>query len=179
MGLIIGPRGNTQKRMQAETNTRIAVRGKGAQGVPGVATLVLQAADVGWRCFFCIAQQWWCAAPAWAREQLGLAAACMPAAVGIKCQHHAALHCTAVHCTRFNSSLLTLSCAPPAGSVKEGAARDPKHDYGEDEEMHVLITGDRQEDVDAAAAMIERLLQVGGACHVVLCRWRVWMQQRS
>jgi splicing factor 1 len=33
------------------------------------------------------------------------------------------------------------------GSVKEGAARDPKYDYGKDEELHVLITGDRQEDV--------------------------------
>lgn len=30
------------------------------------------------------------------------------------------------------------------GSVKEGAARDPKYDYGEDEELHVLITGDSQ-----------------------------------
>ncbi|KAL4433587.1 hypothetical protein ABPG75_000028 [Micractinium tetrahymenae] len=73
IGLIIGPRGNTQKRMQSETNTKIAIRGR--------------------------------------------------------------------------------------GSVKEGAARDPKYDYGEDEELHVLITGDRQEDVDAAAAMVERLLQ--------------------
>ncbi|KAL4450593.1 hypothetical protein ABPG77_000949 [Micractinium sp. CCAP 211/92] len=73
IGLIIGPRGNTQKRMQSETNTKIAIRGR--------------------------------------------------------------------------------------GSVKEGAARDPKYDYGEEEELHVLITGDRQEDVDAAAAMIERLLQ--------------------
>ena len=61
IGLIIGPRGNTQKRMQKETNTKIAIRGK--------------------------------------------------------------------------------------GSVKEGAIRDPKYDYGEDEELHVLITGDRQEDV--------------------------------
>jgi splicing factor 1 len=61
IGLIIGPRGNTQKRMQTETNTKIAIRGR--------------------------------------------------------------------------------------GSVKEGAARDPKYDYGEDEELHVLITGDRQEDV--------------------------------
>ena len=33
------------------------------------------------------------------------------------------------------------------GSVKEGAVRDPKYDYGEDEELHELITGDRQEDV--------------------------------
>jgi splicing factor 1 len=57
-GLIIGPRGNTQKRMQMETNTKIAIRGR--------------------------------------------------------------------------------------GSVKEGAARDPKYDYGEDEELHVLITGDTQ-----------------------------------
>ena len=61
IGLIIGPRGNTQKRMQKETNTKIAIRGK--------------------------------------------------------------------------------------GSVKEGAARDPKYDYGEDEELHVLITGDKMEDV--------------------------------
>lgn len=64
IGLIIGPRGNTQKRMQKETNTKIAIRGK--------------------------------------------------------------------------------------GSVKEGASRDPKYDYGEDEELHVLITGDKQEDVRTA-----------------------------
>ena len=31
--------------------------------------------------------------------------------------------------------------------MKEGAARDPRNDYGEDEELHVLITGDKQEDV--------------------------------
>ena len=61
IGLIIGPRGNTQKRMQKETNTKIAIRGR--------------------------------------------------------------------------------------GSVKEGAARDPKYDYGEEEELHVLITGDTQDDV--------------------------------
>ena len=61
IGLIIGPRGNTQKRMQKETNTKIAIRGR--------------------------------------------------------------------------------------GSVKEGAARDPKYDYGEDEELHVLITADNQKDV--------------------------------
>lgn len=29
IGLIIGPRGNTQKRMQTETNTKIAIRGRG------------------------------------------------------------------------------------------------------------------------------------------------------
>ena len=29
-GLIIGPRGSTQKRMQTETNTKIVIRGKGA-----------------------------------------------------------------------------------------------------------------------------------------------------
>ena len=61
IGLIIGPRGNTQKRMQKETNTKIAIRGR--------------------------------------------------------------------------------------GSVKDGAARDPKYDYGEEEELHVLITGDSQQDV--------------------------------
>ncbi|GLI63119.1 hypothetical protein VaNZ11_006024 [Volvox africanus] len=73
IGLIIGPRGNTQKRMQKETNTKIAIRGR--------------------------------------------------------------------------------------GSVKEGASRDPKYDYGEDEELHVLITGERQDDVDKAVEMIERLLE--------------------
>mmetsp|Transcript_43264 Transcript_43264/g.109537 ORF Transcript_43264/g.109537 Transcript_43264/m.109537 type:complete len:571 (+) Transcript_43264:102-1814(+) len=73
IGLIIGPRGNTQKRMQKETNTKIAIRGK--------------------------------------------------------------------------------------GSVKEGAARDPKYDYGEEEELHVLIQGDTQDDVDKAAIMVEKLLQ--------------------
>lgn len=73
IGLIIGPRGNTQKRMQKETNTKIAIRGK--------------------------------------------------------------------------------------GSVKEGASRDPKYDYGEDEELHVLITGDTQDDVNNAADMIEKLLE--------------------
>ena len=65
IGLIIGPRGNTQKRMQKETNTKIAIRGK--------------------------------------------------------------------------------------GSVKEGAARDPKYDYGEEEELHVLIVGDTEEDVRPVA----------------------------
>jgi len=68
IGLIIGPRGNTQKRMQKETNTKIAIRGK--------------------------------------------------------------------------------------GSVKEGAARDPKYDYGENEELHVLITGDSQEDVRCFSAAL-------------------------
>lgn len=72
IGLIIGPRGNTQKRMQEETNTRIAIRGK--------------------------------------------------------------------------------------GSVKEGAARAHKYSSGDDEDLHVLIVGDRQEDVDKAAEMIEELL---------------------
>ncbi|KIY97919.1 Splicing factor 1 [Monoraphidium neglectum] len=66
IGLIIGPRGNTQKRMQTETNTKIAIRGK--------------------------------------------------------------------------------------GSVKEGISRDVKYDYGEDEELHVLITGDNQQDGRGGAA---------------------------
>lgn len=72
IGLIIGPRGNTQKRMQEETNTRIAIRGK--------------------------------------------------------------------------------------GSVKEGASRAHKYSASDDEDLHVLIVGDRQEDVDKAAEMIEQLL---------------------
>lgn len=31
IGLIIGPRGNTQKRMEKDTNTKISIRGKGSQ----------------------------------------------------------------------------------------------------------------------------------------------------
>lgn len=61
IGLIIGPRGNTQKRMQLETKTKIAIRGR--------------------------------------------------------------------------------------GSIKEGSSKDPKYDYGEDEELHVLVTGETQDDV--------------------------------
>ena len=30
IGLIIGPRGSTQKRLEKETNTKIAIRGKGS-----------------------------------------------------------------------------------------------------------------------------------------------------
>jgi hypothetical protein len=66
-GLIIGPRGNTQKRMQRETNCKIAIRGR--------------------------------------------------------------------------------------GSVKEGISKDPKYDYGEDEELHVLITGETQDDVRRAVCL--------------------------
>jgi splicing factor 1 len=73
IGLIIGPRGNTQKKMQNETNCRIAIRGR--------------------------------------------------------------------------------------GSVKEGVARNPNSDYGEEDELHVLIVGDTDEDVDRAAAMVEKLCQ--------------------
>ncbi|GLI61404.1 hypothetical protein VaNZ11_003623 [Volvox africanus] len=76
IGLIIGPRGNTQKRMEKETNTKIAIRGK--------------------------------------------------------------------------------------GSIKEGRTRrDPmgRPEPGEDDELHVLITGDHDDDVDKAAALIEKLLQ--------------------
>jgi len=31
--------------------------------------------------------------------------------------------------------------------VKEGIHKDGKYDYGEDEELHVLITGNTQQDV--------------------------------
>ena len=72
IGLIIGPRGQTQQRMQAETNTKIAIRGRGA--------------------------------------------------------------------------------------TKEGSLRAHQQP-GDDEELHVMITGDRQEDVDAAKALVERLLR--------------------
>ena len=61
IGLIIGPRGNTQKRMQTETRTKIAIRGK--------------------------------------------------------------------------------------GSLKEGIIKNPSYDYGEDEPLHVMITGDTKDDV--------------------------------
>lgn len=76
IGLIIGPRGNTQKRMERETGAKIVIRGK--------------------------------------------------------------------------------------GSVKEGRMqhkRDLKPDFSENEDLHVLVEADTQEAVDAAAGMVEKLLQ--------------------
>lgn len=45
--------------------------------------------------------------------------------------------------------------------MKEGAARDGKYDYGEDEPLHVQIIGDTQEQVDQAAEMILPMLRPG------------------
>lgn len=76
IGLIIGPRGNTQKRMERETGAKIVIRGK--------------------------------------------------------------------------------------GSVKEGRMqqkRDLKPDPSENEDLHVLVEAETQEAVDAAAGMVEKLLQ--------------------
>lgn len=76
IGLIIGPRGNTQKRMERETGAKIVIRGK--------------------------------------------------------------------------------------GSVKEGRLqqkRDLKPDPSENEDLHVLVEAETQEAVDAAAGMVEKLLQ--------------------
>jgi len=33
------------------------------------------------------------------------------------------------------------------GSLKEGIIKNPSYDYGEDEPLHVMITGDTKEDV--------------------------------
>ena len=33
--------------------------------------------------------------------------------------------------------------------MKEGATRDPKYDYGEEEELHVLVTGEREDEARA------------------------------
>lgn len=76
IGLIIGPRGNTQKRMERETGAKIVIRGK--------------------------------------------------------------------------------------GSMKEGRMqqkKDLKHDPSENEDLHVLVEADTQEALDAAAGMVEKLLQ--------------------
>lgn len=81
IGLLIGPRGNTQKRMQKETNTRIVIRGK-------------------------------------------------------------------------------------------GIVKDQVYDYGEDDDLHVLIQGDTEEDVDNAVQLVKDLLtpvdENGGVC-LTLC----------
>ncbi|KAK4716881.1 hypothetical protein R3W88_015219 [Solanum pinnatisectum] len=76
IGLIIGPRGNTQKRMEKETGAKIVIRGK--------------------------------------------------------------------------------------GSIKEGRFQQKgnlKHDPAENEDLHVLVEADTQESLEAAAAMLEKLLQ--------------------
>ena len=43
--------------------------------------------------------------------------------------------------------------------MKEGSGKDPKVDYAEWDELHVLITGDSQRDVDAAAELVQQLLR--------------------
>lgn len=96
IGLIIGPRGNTQKKMQTETRTKIAIRGKGRYG-------------------------------------------------GRKLSPE----------TPSNSVTLSLSRC----SLKEGIIKNPNYDYGEDEPLHVMITGDTKEDVEKATEMIEMLLR--------------------
>lgn len=45
-------------------------------------------------------------------------------------------------CTRSAESSSVVTC-----HLSADLCSDPKYDYGEDEELHVLITGDRQEDV--------------------------------
>ncbi|EKX54071.1 hypothetical protein GUITHDRAFT_62028, partial [Guillardia theta CCMP2712] len=72
IGLILGPRGNTQKKLERETGARIVIRGK--------------------------------------------------------------------------------------GSVKDGRKGFKGNDPSEDEDLHVLITGDTQEQVDAASKIITELL---------------------
>ena len=42
--------------------------------------------------------------------------------------------------------------------MKEGIHREGKYDYGEDEELHVLITGNTQQDVSLG-------FEVGGWCN--------------
>ena len=54
---------------------------------------------------------------------------------------------------------LGLGLPPGKGSVKDGVSREPGADYQEDEDLHVLITGDTEEEVDRAAAMVQTLLK--------------------
>eukprot|EP00887_Chlorella_sp_A99_P001571 scaffold8.g1571.t1 len=131
IGLIIGPRGNTQKRMQA----RRRETSRGGLLHRSGACCAGEARAGG---------AWYFSRPGtrpWALE---------PSRVCIKLWRIL---------PSMQAETNTKIAIRGRGSVKEGAARDPKYDYGEDEELHVLITGDRQEEVDAAVAMIERLLQ--------------------
>ena len=95
IGLIIGPRGNTQKRLERETNTRISIRGR------------VRLVD-------CV------------------------------------LYFNACACSNLCCALLL------QGSVKEG--RQGRHQNVEDDELHVLITGDREEDVAMCEKIISDLL---------------------
>ena len=52
------------------------------------------------------------------------------------------------------------------GSVKEGRKKDSHVDDGEDEELHVLITGDTEAAVSKAADMIEHLFKPEWLAHV-------------
>ena len=69
------------------------------------------------------------------------------------------------------------------GSVKDGASRDPKYDYGEEEELHVLISGDTQQDVSCWLSFVWRAMFVvkarGHWIYVLLSgpQGRIWPGQ--
>jgi hypothetical protein len=122
IGLIIGPRGNTQKRMQTETNTKIAIRGRGS--VKEVRRL--PRARSAPPCPF----QGRAAAPPGSQ---------LPAA-------------DALGACPFPPNLkppLPPSNHPPPPPPPPRGAGSKNYDYGEDEDLHVLITGDNQADVSA------------------------------
>ncbi len=45
--------------------------------------------------------------------------------------------------------------------MKEGITRNPAHDYGEDEELHVMISGDTKEDVSMPRPQPSRRRDLG------------------
>ena len=45
------------------------------------------------------------------------------------------------------------------GCIKGNANREPNTDYAEDEDLHVVITGDTDEEVDRAETMLMQLLK--------------------
>lgn len=61
------------------------------------------------------------------------------------------------------------------GSVKEGISKDPKYDYGEDEELHVLITGETQDDVSRGHSL-RGVCLVGGVAYAWLATPNMHLQ---
>jgi hypothetical protein len=146
IGLIIGPRGNTQKRMQVR-----------CLQMP-CSVLVCQEAVMfvrHWRC--------WCRTPVAAlgnllakpvsTTQLCLHVMYMSRTLNLRlgvwlCVLHVVARC--VDSPAFLAAQRETNCKIAIrgrGSVKEGISKDPKYDYGEDEELHVLVTGETQQDV--------------------------------
>lgn len=110
IGLIIGPRGNTQKRLERETGCKVSIRGRVSFGCACGVCAVLRKSSTS------------------------------------RPPHHYCHH-------------LSVCCLSAQGSVKDGRGRrDGRSNPDDNDDLHVLITGEKQENVAHAEKIIADLL---------------------